>query len=276
MTTLRRSPSNLFARIGTVTLVAGVRQGINAGCLTEPDKCTIIISRNTPGGTLGFLFAPSSSRGPGVTTFDILSNNGSDVSTVNWMAIPKDAGMKAPIVGVNDIPADGSLRKPPSGLLVARGTATLVAGTRTVTVDKPLSAESRIYVTANTLGGTAGKLSAPGASVNVAAGTFVINSDSALDTSTVDWVVFDQPLRFAPSGPLMGQANGTFIAGLATIAGLNPSSYDDVSVLASYITLAGNNGNISAPARAPSVTNGSIGIAAGNIADISTFECALF
>lgn len=274
--TLRRAPSQFLARLGTATLVAGTRTDLSGECLTAPDRCTILLSRNTPGGTLGNLYAPSSSRGPTDVTFDVVSSDGADVSSFNFMCIPKNPGIKSAQLSSTSFPADGSLRRPPSGLFIARGTATLVAGTVTVTTGKQFTAEARVFVMANTLAGTPGFLSAPGASVNPATGQFVINSDSALDTSTVDWVLVDSQLRFSPSGPRMGQANGTLSAGLATVEGINPMSSVDISVIASRITLAGVNGQMSAPTRAPGVTIGSIGISGGNVGDISTFEVAVF
>jgi hypothetical protein len=72
---------------------------------------------------------------------------------------------------------------------VRTGTATLGAG-GTVTVSATITASSKIQVTRNTPGGTLGNLSAPSASRVVGApGHFVINSDQALETSTVDWAV---------------------------------------------------------------------------------------
>lgn len=69
------------------------------------------------------------------------------------------------------------------------GTATLVGGTVTVTTSQ-VTAKSRIFMTRNTPGGTPGYLSAPVASFT--AGTsFVINSTSGTDTSTVNWYVID-------------------------------------------------------------------------------------
>ena len=69
------------------------------------------------------------------------------------------------------------------------GTATLVAGTVTIS-NVTLTANSKIMLTHNTPGGTVGYLSAPsGSRTTGAAGSFVINSSSNVDTSTVDWVI---------------------------------------------------------------------------------------
>lgn len=65
------------------------------------------------------------------------------------------------------------------------GTAGLVAGTATVTTTSAQIGQF-ILVTRNTPGGTLGELSAPQASV-VNGVSFVINSSSNTDTSTVNW-----------------------------------------------------------------------------------------
>ncbi|HEU4728393.1 MAG TPA: hypothetical protein VFT22_10900 [Kofleriaceae bacterium] len=68
----------------------------------------------------------------------------------------------------------------------AAGKSTLVAGTVTVT-GQTLFPDVIIKLTANTVGGAAGFLSAPSASRT--ATQFVIQSSSGTDTSTVDWEV---------------------------------------------------------------------------------------
>lgn len=73
---------------------------------------------------------------------------------------------------------------------VQTGTATLAAGT--ITVSATLTADSKIIYARNTAGGSVGHLNAPAASRNVGAGSFVINSSDAGDTSTVDWAVITQ------------------------------------------------------------------------------------
>lgn len=73
------------------------------------------------------------------------------------------------------------------GADASMGQATLIAGTVTVNTTK-VTANSRIFVTIATPGGTIGILSI-GA---ITAGTsFVINSSSALDTSVVNWMIID-------------------------------------------------------------------------------------
>ena len=65
------------------------------------------------------------------------------------------------------------------------GTATLVAGTVTV-ADARVKTGAKIIVSVNTPGGTQGFLSAPAASI-VDETSFVINSSSATETSTVNY-----------------------------------------------------------------------------------------
>lgn len=281
--TLRRSPSQFLAFYGTATLVGGTAANVDARCLTHPDKCTILLSRNTPGGTLGYLFAPSSGRLVADTTFDIASLAGADTSTVNWVAIPKNIGIKAVQTGSTNFVADGSLRRPPSGFLIAKGTATLVGGTATVTVGKPFTLNAKVFVTVRTPGGAAGKLSAPQASVNPTTGTFVINSNSATETSSVDWILVDQPMRFSPSGYRMAQARGQLASGGGSLAfgmldGMNPFSQPYLVAIASVIDPGGTSGDMAFrdAERAPTVTNGSILLTSNNAADSSTFEAAAF
>jgi hypothetical protein len=69
------------------------------------------------------------------------------------------------------------------------GKATLVGGTVTVATTA-VTANSRILVTRNTPGGTVGDLSVPDASY-VAGTSFVINSASGTDTSTVNWFIIN-------------------------------------------------------------------------------------
>lgn len=237
--TTRRSTSSILAFFGTATLIAGAAADIDAGCLTDPDHCTILLSRNTPSGTLGFLSAPVSGRGGSSTNFDVASTNGADTSSVNWVAIPKDPGLAASISYLNT----ASLRKSPSGLNVFTGTATLIGGTVTVT-GVPLGAAAIVLCMAHNPLGAPGKLSAPVASINATTGQFVINSSSGSDTSTVDWVVIDQPLRFSPSGRVFSQSSGN-LTGVTPVAFANMNPLEEsVAVIASVITSAGTPGNM--------------------------------
>jgi len=70
---------------GTATLVAGTVTVATTSAMTMPNS-TILISRNTPGGTLGNLSVPSAAIVDGVS-FDIDSDSAMETSTVNWFVI---------------------------------------------------------------------------------------------------------------------------------------------------------------------------------------------
>lgn len=67
------------------------------------------------------------------------------------------------------------------------GTAVLVAGTVTVSTNQ-VAANSRIFLTRQVTGGTVGHLTV---GTKTAGTSFVINSSSSTDTSTVAWVIID-------------------------------------------------------------------------------------
>jgi hypothetical protein len=71
--------------------------------------------------------------------------------------------------------------------LTRSGTAVLVAGTVTVN-DASITADSRIFLTANTPGGTPGWLHVSARSDGV---SFTITSSSATDTSTVAYFILE-------------------------------------------------------------------------------------
>lgn len=72
-----------FSERGTATLVGGTIT-VAAPGLTA--NSVILLGRNTPGGTLGNLSAPDASRVVG-TSFDIDSDDGADVSTVDYLVV---------------------------------------------------------------------------------------------------------------------------------------------------------------------------------------------
>ena len=67
------------------------------------------------------------------------------------------------------------------------GTAVLIAGAATVSTTA-VGANSRIFLTGNDDGGTPGWVRV---SARVAGTSFTITSSSALDTSTIAWVIID-------------------------------------------------------------------------------------
>lgn len=264
----RRSPSGFFSAFGVATLVAGAVTGISLPFLSDPDKCTIILSRNTTGGTLGFLSAPVAQRGAASITFGITSSNGADTSTINWLAIPKNIGLGSAATLVNN----ASVRRPPSGNLIARGVTTLIGGTKTVSANFAFTDQAKVFVCARTFGGTSGKLSAPVATVNPATGQFVINSNQGADTSIVQWLLIDVALDFAQSGPVIGQSKGD-ISGSTTFSGMNPlmdtaNFATEVFAAASVIDFAGTAGNLVAD---PLTSDGSV-TAGSSAAETSLIE----
>ena len=125
-----------------------------------------------------FLTASGSVTSPGIAfTSDI--NTGIFRSSDNTMAFSINGSQALRINNLQTIELNTD----------NRGTATLVAGTVTVNTGSVL-ASSYIFVSRNTPGGTEGHLSAPVASI-VANTSFVINSSSAADTSTVNWFLMN-------------------------------------------------------------------------------------
>lgn len=100
--------------------------------------------------------------------------------------VPTD---KVEVTGNIALLTAGNKIKIASGADASVGTATLSSGTITVNTTA-VTASSLIFVTCNTPGGTQGFLSVPTASIT--AGTsFVINSSSGTDTSTVNWWIIN-------------------------------------------------------------------------------------
>lgn len=93
-------------------------------------------------------------------------------------------------LGVEDINHfRGTFQLPSSNLSI--GTATLGGGTGTATVaTTAVKTGAKIFLSVNAPGGTQGFLSAPTASI-IDGTSFVINSTSATDTSTVNWWIIN-------------------------------------------------------------------------------------
>ncbi|NDB81708.1 MAG: hypothetical protein EB127_03015 [Alphaproteobacteria bacterium] len=103
-------------------------------------------------------------------------------STLTSGYISESYGIKQK--GVNDVnQLNGPLQLPSANTSI--GTATLVGGTVTISTIAAKTG-SRIFISRNTPGGTVGHLSAPAASITNGV-SFVINSSSGTDTSTVNW-----------------------------------------------------------------------------------------
>lgn len=129
--------------------------------------------------------------GAGAQLHDIVFKNESASSTAaNRFALPDSADIRLkPYESIGFIYDNNLTRWVVTHYTPGRtsGTATLVAGT--VTVNTPaVRTGSIIQVTCNTPGGTQGILSVPSASITNAT-SFVINSSSGADTSTVNWTI---------------------------------------------------------------------------------------
>lgn len=100
------------------------------------------------------------------------------------------------ITGNTTLAGNLSLTTAGNKISIATGTnasigtsAAMTAGTITISTTA-VTASSKIFLTPNTPGGTAGILSAPTASI-VAGTSFVINSSNNADTSTVNWWIIN-------------------------------------------------------------------------------------
>lgn len=94
---------------------------------------------------------------------------------------------KVEITGNLALLSAGNKIKIATGSNASLGTATLVGGTITVNTTA-VTASSKIFLTYDLFGGTPGSLEVG----TITAGTsFVINSSSALDTSDVNWIIFN-------------------------------------------------------------------------------------
>lgn len=126
------------------------------------------------------LSSPSATSGSGDETaqLDLLSRSvdGSEPPSINLRARLTSDDLR---LGIADDSA-GARAQP-------MGTAVLVAGTVTVT-HSTVTASSRIIIWRQVAGGTLGNLSV---GAIVAGTSFVINSDNALDTSTVGYLVIE-------------------------------------------------------------------------------------
>lgn len=104
------------------------------------------------------------------------SNTNGNIQIIGWQGDGTNAGKNPVFLDYN-------------ATVKANGTATLVGGTVTVNTGKVATGD-KIMISCNTTGGTQGILSAPTGSI-VNGTSFVINSSSGTDTSTVNWIIID-------------------------------------------------------------------------------------
>lgn len=111
--------------------------------------------------------------GPGNGARDVLLSRGAanrlDLTTADFRIVTAGRGIRIP-----------------EGSNARMGTATLVAGTVTVS-NTSVTANTRIFLSRSTTGGTTGNLS----TTQSASTSFTINSSSGTDTSTVNWLLFE-------------------------------------------------------------------------------------
>jgi len=138
--------------------------------------------------------------GDGATssTYSLIVTNSGGTTSTAALVVRDDSrvgiGTNAPaeklsVAGNVELTTAGNKLKIATGSNASMGTATLVAGTVTVSTTA-VATGSTIFLTCNTPGGTQGFLSAPAASI-VNGTSFVINSSSVTDTSTVNWWIIN-------------------------------------------------------------------------------------
>ena len=134
--------------------------------------------------------------GNGTQTVSI-ANNAAGVKTVNIgnsvagsnVNINAGTGTAVNITGDLNLTTAGNKIKITTGANASIGTATLVGGTVTVNTTA-VATGSIIMININTPSGTPGLISAPAASI-VNGTSFVINSSSVADTSTINWWIIN-------------------------------------------------------------------------------------
>lgn len=153
----------LLGRSGGQTLIGGTASGNNL---------TLRSSSNATRGKVIFGNA-------GTTAYDDV-NDRLGVGT----ASPTE---KLDVAGNILLTTAGNGLKIKEGTNATMGVATLVAGTVTVNTTK-VTANSRIFITNNTPGGTVGFIHV---SARTAATSFTITSSDALDTSNIAWIIIE-------------------------------------------------------------------------------------
>jgi hypothetical protein len=165
---MRRPQGGFEIPSGIATLAAGT---VTVGNVDFGAGDQIMYARDTDDGNAGYLECPVATRNAAAGTFVITSDNGAETSTIMWCILPRD------------------FRHCFGGQILPSGIATLGAG-GTVTVPAiDFEAGDLIMHWKDTPAGAAGWLECPIATRLDAAGTFVINSSNAGDTSTVGWTI---------------------------------------------------------------------------------------
>ena len=225
--------SNFYFAITPSTFPSGTSSPMVAGSVFVPTplltpNSVIMLTYNTPGGTVGLLSAPTAQIQPGVG-FTIVSSSNTDTSTVNW-----------------------SIERLAPG--ISQGTATLVAGTVTINTTAAVTG-CTIILGYNTFAGVQNSANGYLIASNITNGVSFIATAAAngatvvTDTSTIYWAIFPPGYSL----PQFTTPSGAFVPGDQTfppsgftgdVRGLYaPSSPSDgISVLkfTSYIAGADN------------------------------------
>lgn len=127
----------------------------------------------------------------GVAEYVLLSvSSVAGITSANWSLLGTVSGSLVVSNGNLTLGTAGNKINIATGTNASIGTsAAMTAGTITISTTA-VTANSKIFLTVNTVGGTQGTLSAPTGSI-VAGTSFVINSSSNTDTSTVNWWIIN-------------------------------------------------------------------------------------
>lgn len=191
------SQINKTSEYNGVSYLTRAQMGLNVSLSTSASVAQIGV--NTPNTNDGAIPAPAANAYSAYTQWKNVIGTTQGVMrtyspTVEFTGIAGVNSGKTAINVTGSITTDGkviigdAIKLPTTNTSV--GKTTLVAGTKTVLTASALTG-SKIFVSHNTPAGTIGIVSAPDASI-VNGVSFVINSSSNLDTSTVNWWIINQ------------------------------------------------------------------------------------
>jgi hypothetical protein len=197
---------------GFSTLVGGAVT-INTEAVTKGSNIQITCSN--PGGTQGFLSAPTANRTDN-TSFVISSSQAADTSTVNWLII------NPPYVASS---TDSNVNIP--------GVRNMIAGDISIP-STSVNANSTIHTNVATFGTAHGAWSVSGIEPQI---SFSIASTAATETSSVAWAIM-------PEDWVSG-VSANMVAGVVTV--LTKDITATSTVFVTYKTIAGTAGTLSVP-----------------------------
>lgn len=158
---------------------------VGIGTATPGTKLEVTgVATVTQGAVINESGADSDTRIEGDTEVNLLFADASTDRVGIGTATPSE---RLDVVGGNvSITTAGNGLHVAEGSNARMGTATLVGGTVTV-ANTSVTANTRIFVSRSTTGGTEGHLS----TTQIAATSFTVNSSSGTDTSTVNWLLIE-------------------------------------------------------------------------------------